>query len=236
MADHLTEEEQIESIKRWWNENWKSIVFPLFAAGAIYVGWGWYQDNLEQKASEGSVKYEALLKTLDLQPGQELSEEDKTKIRTSANDIIAEHKGSSYADFSKMILAKIAVDESNLDQAASLLKDVGASSANESTAILARARLAKVYYAQDNFDAALGLVSVPVSEAYKALYSEIQGDIYMVKGEKKKANEAFTSALGSLPPQQFSRRNIIQMKLDATEVVVESDAPSVAVNDTETNE
>ncbi len=237
MADHLTEEEQIEAIKRWWHENWKSIVFPVFAAAAIYLGWNWYQADQARKASEGSAKYEVLLQTMDLQPGQKLSDEDKTTVRTTANEIISEYGSSSYADFSKMILAKLAVDDNKLDEAASLLKEVSSAGANDSTAVLARARLAKVYYAQGKLDDALGLASAPVSEAYKALYAEVRGDIFVAKGNKRKANEAFQVALASLPPQQFTRRNIIQFKLDATQVAKEqvakeSEAPSVVTGDT----
>ena len=37
MAQHLTEEEQIEALKRWWKENWLSIVLPIVVAVVGYA-------------------------------------------------------------------------------------------------------------------------------------------------------------------------------------------------------
>ena len=42
MADHLTDEEQVEALKKWWRENGKSVVGGVVLGLALVGGWrGW---------------------------------------------------------------------------------------------------------------------------------------------------------------------------------------------------
>lgn len=233
MAEHLAEEEQIEAIKRWWKESWKSIVFPVGAAIVIYAGWSFREAHIEKQAILGSEKYDQLVQTIEVQPGQELSDEQKSKAVSLANEIAENFSGTAYDNLATLILARLKVDENKLDEAEKLISSVVSRAANESTATLAKARLAKIYYAQGKLDAAFGLVSSPVSPAYDSLYAELRGDVLAAKGEKAKANIAYQLALNTLPPQQFSRRSIIQLKLDATRVPEASDTVAEANVDSE---
>jgi len=38
VSDHITEEEQIEAFKRWWNENGRSVVVGIVLAVVGYFG------------------------------------------------------------------------------------------------------------------------------------------------------------------------------------------------------
>ena len=42
MADHITEEEQIEALKRWWDENGKQVVLAIVLTVGGYFGWQAY--------------------------------------------------------------------------------------------------------------------------------------------------------------------------------------------------
>ena len=44
MADHLQEEEQIDAIKQWWQENKVSVVGAIVLTLGGSFGWSQYQD------------------------------------------------------------------------------------------------------------------------------------------------------------------------------------------------
>ena len=44
MADHLQEEEQIDAIKQWWQENKVSVIGAIVLTLGGSFGWSQYQD------------------------------------------------------------------------------------------------------------------------------------------------------------------------------------------------
>lgn len=218
MAQHLTEEEQIEALKRWWKENWLSIVLPIVVAVVGYVGWTFWQDNREQRAQVASDQYQQLLEMVEAEPGSELTDEQKTNVRAQATSIMEEFGDSMYADLSGLLLARLAVEDDNYGEAENILRTVAAQSDNAGLVQLANARLAKVLLNLGKHDEALSLVGQPQDQAYKSLYAEIRGDIYLAQNKPEEAHTAYQEAMEALDPQQFSRRGLLQVKLDSTAV------------------
>lgn len=218
MAQHLTEEEQIEALKRWWKENWLSIVLPIVVAVVGYVGWTFWQDNREQRAQAASDQYQQLLEMVEVEPGSELTDEQKTNVRAQATLIMEEFGDSMYADLSGLLLAKLAVEGDSYEEAENILRTVAAQSDNAGLVQLANARLAKVLLNLGKHDEALSLVGQPQDQAYKSLYAEIRGDIYLARNKPEEAHTAYQEAMEALDPQQFSRRGLLQVKLDSTSV------------------
>ncbi|MFT7559050.1 MAG: putative negative regulator of RcsB-dependent stress response [Flavobacteriales bacterium] len=237
VADHLTEEEQIETIKRWWKENWLSIALPIALALIAYTGWNFWTAHKQDQAQAASDQYQQLLSVVGVE-GVELSEDQIATASSLAISIAESYEGTLYADMSQLILAKLAVNASNLDAAQLRLNNVVANGSTESIKMVANARLAKVLLAQGQYSEALALVNVNVSDANKALYAEIRGDVYFAQNDLVAANTAFKVAQDSLGQQDFSRQGILRFKLDATkldepaEEAVESEVtvePEVAV-------
>ena len=51
MAELLTEEEQVEQLKKWWKENGLSIVGGVVVGLALVFGWrSWQHHQLERSA------------------------------------------------------------------------------------------------------------------------------------------------------------------------------------------
>lgn len=218
MASDLSEEEQIEAFKRWWNENWVTIILPLIVGVLLYVGWHWWQDYKAEEAQIASDKYEELSRVLESAAESELSAEQKAKAIAKAEGIVTDHSKTLYADFAKLTLGKLSLDDGDLDKAASIISGVAQNGANESIQLLAKLRLAKIYTAQKRFSEALALVEQTSDDAYASLYAEQRGDIYFAQGETAAANTAYALALEKLDPQGYSRSGLIQAKLSATAV------------------
>lgn len=216
MADHLTEEEQIESIKRWWSDNWLSIVMPIALAALAYTGWNYWGDHKEKQAQQASQAYQ-MLTQLMVENGPELTEEARNEASTLADDLRQNYAGSLYADMSTMILAKLYFEEGKLDQSEAMLRDVVEGASTESVLAVAKSRLAIVLLEQGEFDQALAQVSPTDDASMKALYAEIRGDIYLAQGETAAAHTAYQEALAALLPQQrMSFGRMLQFKIEGS--------------------
>lgn len=216
MADHLTEEEQIEAIKAWFKENWVAIVLPITLVLVGYIGWNISKSLKFERATQGSEQYQALVDVLENKTGQELSEDAKTQARVLATQLIEEFDGTLYADMSNLMLAKLDVDAKKIDEAKTRLQAVIKSPSSEAALNLAQARLAKLELQSGNYDKALNLVGATSTDAYKALFAEIRGDIYAAQNNKSAANTAYKDALINLTAQQKSRQGLLQLKIDST--------------------
>lgn len=234
MSDHITEEEQIEAIKRWWSENWASIVLPLVIVIIGYAGWSYWGDYKEARAQEGSAAFQVLLEKVETQPGQKLSADAVAEAQLEAKAIAEEFSGSLYADMSNLLIARLAVESGKLEEAETVLNAVIASPANDAVVGLAKARLAKVYAAQAKYSEASAIVGSTDQEAYKALYAEIRGDIALAQGDLPTAHTAYTEALAGLTSAQYSRRGLLDLKIQASKtedmVAAETEAAEQAVN------
>lgn len=231
----LTEEEQIEVFKRWWNENWLTIVLPIVVGVVLYVGWYWYQGQKAEEAKMASDEYEAFLEIIAPSDSAPLTADQKTRAQTRANAIVDKYGDSLYADLADLALAEVFVEDEELDNAVEKLQRVLADPANESMGMLAGVRLAKIYASLGRFDEAHPLVAelkVGANEAdsgFGSLYAETRGDIYLAQGDKAAANTAYQMAMEKLAPQARMRSSLLQMKLSASaQGEVESAVPSGA--------
>ncbi len=228
MADHLTEEEQIETIKRWWRENWLSVVAPIALAILAYSGWNYWGDFKSEKAQAASERYQAMMVLLE-EAGPELGGETQAQVLAIADEIASEFSGTLYDDLSSMAVAGILVKDGALEEAASRLQAVVDAPASEPVKAIAKARLARVFLAQEKFDAALALVAQADDDTVAPLYHEIRGDIFAAQGDNAAATTAYEEALAAIPAQQFNHRGLVQFKLDSVK-------PALAVVTEETAE
>ena len=109
MSVYMTEEEQLEVIKKWWKRYGNIVtvllsVILLCIAGYRYMHW--HQNKLTQQAS---VIYENMMVAL--------SNQNTKSVRAYANELIKDYGNSVYADAAHLTLAKVYVSKNKLDQA-----------------------------------------------------------------------------------------------------------------------
>lgn len=205
MSDHLTEEEQLEALKRWWKENGKLIVLAVVVAVGGYFGWGAWQDQQRAQAEAASAQYEQLLNSLRT-PEQELSSELVEEIKQGSD---------LYAYNAALIKARTAVQKGELDAAVEQLQWVLEQSPGAAVTHLTRLRLARVLAAQGNQDAALAeLQGKEPTASFASEYAEARGDILLAQGKTDDARSAYEFALQNLTSPQQSRAAVLQMKID----------------------
>ncbi|MCP4598920.1 tetratricopeptide repeat protein [Neptuniibacter sp.] len=211
MAELRTEEEQVQALKNWWNENGKSLLLGVAVALAGIFGWkGWQQQQAVQ-SENASILYQNMLDAVVGAIGPQQDEAQLVTAKHLAEELKTDYDSSSYAKYAAMIMARVAVDNNELDKAVTELDWVLANQPTESMFALASLRKARVLAAQGEVDKALSIVSGAPVAGYKASISELKGDLYLAKGDKAQARSAYSAALEA---SEVNSRPVLKMKLD----------------------
>lgn len=214
MADHLSEEEQIEAFKRWWAENGLQLIAGLVLVVGGYFGWQFWQDRQQQQVEQASDLYIEMIDIVASQAdGGRLSLEKEVAIGKLADQLKAEFSGSGYAQFAALLKAKLAADNKELDLAAAELQWAMDSDPTPETERLVRLRLARVEAARGNIEGALQMVQGVDPQDMKSAYEEAKGDFYMQQGNTAAAFTAYESALAANQSSDPMLSNILQLKI-----------------------
>lgn len=189
MEGYRTDEEQVEAVKEWWQENGKSIVFGVVLGLGGVFGWRAWQNHMITQAEQASNSYDELVSTL--------RGPDPAEAREAAQRILERHPKTAYAIFADMILARLEVNAGNLDAAAAHLRAALDSSDDAALDKEIRLRLARVLVAQDQPDEALGVIDIAEAGEFSARYDELRGDIELARGKPEAAREAYERALAA---------------------------------------
>lgn len=214
MSLHLTEEEQVEVLKRWWKDNGKIVVIAIVAAIGGYFAWTAWQDKQREKAEDASVRYESLVKVVTVEPGKTLTAENRATAEHLATELKDKNAKTMYAYSAAFFLAKLAVDGGDLDKAVKELQWIIAAKPDAATTQLAHVRLARVFVAKAAYDEASAQLAEEPSKAFAAEYAEVRGDILHAQNNKAAALTAYEKAIAETDPQQQERLMILKMKAD----------------------
>ncbi|GGF75085.1 YfgM family protein [Alteromonas lipolytica] len=198
MEQFATEEQQVEAIKRFWSEHGTSLIVGAVLGLAGLFGWQYYSDSQIAAKESASQSYQAALESL-------VNDENSKPIET----VINSDSATGYANIAGLLAAKQAVDDGNLDTAATYLNTVATNAVDESLKQVAKVRLARVQLAQQQPEKALSTIESVKDEAFTAQVEEIKGDIFAAQGNFDKARIAYSSAL-----EKDINNRLLQMKLD----------------------
>ncbi|KIA80726.1 YfgM family protein [Chromobacterium amazonense] len=206
MAFDLQEQEQIDSMKAFWQQWGKLIGGAVLAVSLGYLGYKAYGMYERQQAEKAAVAYEAV--------DAAIAAKDVAKLKTAAQQLQGEFAGTVYASRSALVLAKAAFDKNDLDLASSQLQWVVTNGKDEAMQAIARLRLASLHLQQKKYDAAISELNQPHPAAFDAEYLELKGDVFSAKGDTAGARDAYKAALAKLVEENPSRE-LVRMKLDA---------------------
>lgn len=209
MVSYNTDEEQVEALKNWWDENGNQLMIGAAIVLAGVFGFQTWQNSVRETGESASAIYEDMRGAITGQA--ELSDSQVTTARYLADSLMADYDSSVYAKFAAMQMAKLAVEQGNLDDAERDLQwvlDAGGGSVEP----LARLRLARIVLDKGEAERALSLLEKADEGEYISSYGEIRGDIYAQLERPTEARQAYQAALDALGEDGFNP--IIQMKLD----------------------
>ena len=192
MEQYRTEEEQVEALKKWWDENGRSTIVAVILALGLGFGWQGWQKHQEQQAAAASDSYQAMLQQLT---GNE-SDADTAELVRLGEGIKAEYPRSTYAQFAALHLARLAVLSGDLAKAEAELRWVlGRADKGSDTQQLAQLRLARVLASKGEQEQALSILESAEAGSYQAAYAVAKGDTLLMLGRNDEARAAYTSAM-----------------------------------------
>lgn len=193
MADHLEDDEQVEALKRWWDENGKSTMVAVALAVAGTVGWQQYQGWTVSQAERASEVWQSMQQVLAT-----ASPDAEQDARAMALVLKEDFGGSAYAQFAALRLAALDVSAGELEAAETELRWALAKAGPQTElGQLIQLRLARVLAAQEKEDAALAILESG-GNAYPAAYAMARGDIHMAAGRDQQALDAYLEARSAL--------------------------------------
>ncbi len=209
METYRTEEEQVEALKKWWEENGRSTIAAVVLALAAGFGWQGWQEHREQQAELASLSYEELLEATQQAP----SDEQNATIRHLAGTLKQDYSGSTYALFASLHLARLDVQEGNYAAAERELRSVLTANPPLEIRLLAELRLARVVAAGGDPQAALAIVTAATPGTYAAAYAEVEGDLQVQLGNEAAAIEAYERAVAAAAASGEGASESLQLKL-----------------------
>ena len=211
METFRTEEEQVEALRKWWDENGRSTVVAIALALTVGFGWQAWQERELQQSEAASARYDEMLEA----SRQTQDEAQRATLRHLAEGIKTDYPNSSYAIFAAMHLARLAIDETDMDAAERELRWVLTAKPAEEIRLVAELRLARVIAAGGDAQSALQIIDAAEAGAYAPAFAEAKGDILQASGETDSAIVAYQQALALAAASGGGASSSLQLKLAA---------------------
>ncbi len=226
MAYDLEEQEQIASLKAWWDRYGNalsSLVLGIAVAVAGYNVWQWYQRDRTAKAAGA---YEELQRAV--------AAKDAAHVREITGLLLDRYGSTAYAEMGALLAAKANVDAGDAKTAKAQLQWTIDHAVDPEYRAIARIRMAGLLLdehddagAMKQVDAAsAGELSVP----FQAAFADRRGDILLAENKVDDAKREYTTALSLLQsrPEGRTYANVVQLKLDGLMGGMAAAAPAPA--------
>jgi len=208
MASHLDleEQEQLASLKHFWNKYGNlitGVLIVVFGAVAAWNGWTWWQARQAAQAS-------ALFAEIDraAQAG------DMARVERAFSDLQSQYGRTTYAQQGGLLASRVLAEAGKPDAAKAALVWVAGKSSDEGYQAVARLRLAGLLADAKAYDEALKQLAAPVPKSFEALAADRRGDILQLQGKKAEARAEYAKALKGLEEGADYRR-LVEVKLAA---------------------
>lgn len=209
MSAYQTEEEQVESIKKWWAENSRSIIFGVGFGLISIFGWQSWKDWSHTQTIQASDSYQQLVRSM---------KESKYDAAVALADEIDETYGSTpYASLAGLQKAHALIETGDRKTAIETLEKVAANAGNNSIQHIARVRSLRLRIGDGQMEEVIAAVDSVINEEngvnpgeFVGQYGAIKGDAYRLLGDIEKARLGYLVALRTATLD----RRLIQLKLD----------------------
>ncbi|CAK0774066.1 Ancillary SecYEG translocon subunit [Gammaproteobacteria bacterium] len=191
MDAYVTEEQQVEAIKKWWKENGVSVITGAALGLAIVFGvraWNDWRAGKTESASELYQRVEIGLKA-----------DNSSIVEQVGKRLMDEYPTSIYATLGALAQAGIFMKKSDPASARGSLEWVITQGLDPRIKAIAQLRLGHLFLDQGDHARALTLSAAAALAGFQAEADELRGDALRLQGDQKGARSAYQSALAKLP-------------------------------------
>ncbi|MEM9603231.1 MAG: tetratricopeptide repeat protein [Pseudomonadota bacterium] len=180
-----TDEQQVEALKAWWDENGTSIIVAVVVALAVVGGWRGWQAWQGKQAQLASRVYAELIETVERNDAAAAGHFDTLR---------ADYAGTPYATLGAFHEAKRLVEASDLGGAATALRYAVDNADDADLKAVAALRLARVLLEQGDHAAALDALPAEAPASFEALTETVRGDVLLAQNKTAEARAAYERA------------------------------------------
>jgi predicted negative regulator of RcsB-dependent stress response len=187
MSVYMTEEEQLDQIKKWWNKYSNIVTLTLSLLLVLVAGykyWNWHQEKVTMQAS---TAYEHLMAAF--------SNQDNRSVQSYANQLINDYAQTVYADAARLIVAKLFVTDDRYEKAIETLNYVANNSKMPSLKQIAKIRITRLFASAKAYEKALAELTLVDDSAYMPVINELKGDIHAATGQYQQAMASYKEAI-----------------------------------------
>jgi len=199
---YQTEEQQVEAIKSYWQQNGNTIIAGVALGFAGFIGFNLYQDNKFEEELVVSDNYQALI---------EQSGKDSKAFIDNGEKFISENGNNSYVSLTALALAKESASHKDWPQVQKQLTTAIESAPTDGIKAIASLRLARVQVQLEQYSDALATLNNNLPESFTAAIEEIKGDAYLQQGKNDLARSAYQAAIAA---DGIATSPSLQIKLD----------------------
>jgi len=216
-----TEEQQVEHIKQLWGKYGTTIIVAAVLGLALNFGVQAWKSHKGSFQAQASMSFEKMI--------DDMASADVEGMEAEATVLISKYKKTPYATFASMMLARQAVNEGEFEKARTHLEWVIKNTNDRPLKQVATIRLARVLLAEKKQDEALAVLDKVIDDNFMPAIEEVKGDIFLSRGDKLKARNAYRQALTAFP-NNAQARPVLKMKHDALASFVPEDQALVGAN------
>lgn len=202
MEVYSTEEQQVEAIKKYWQENGKQIVVGALLGLGGFFAWNQYVDSKVAAQEAASAAFDEFIQK---------SDSADVNMSSELQQFVDAHGESGYAIFVNLVAARKSVEAGNVEQALTQLTDAYEQTTDGALKALIATRIARVNIELKQFDQALAKLNGITDEGYAARVAELKGDAYLAQGLIEQARTEYQAAADA---GGLAGNTVLKMKLD----------------------
>jgi predicted negative regulator of RcsB-dependent stress response len=190
MEGYISEREQIEQIKAWWNKYGNALFSAVLVVVLLVLGMRWWEQRSATYREQASSAYLQLLGLLD--------SKDTAEITARSNDLIEHYPGTPYSDLAHLFLARDFANQGKTTEALQQLQTVIEKAKSENLKQIARIRSAAILIQDKKADQAIKTLETVDDPSFMPVIAETRGDAYTALGQSQQAHEQYALAKKAL--------------------------------------
>ena len=202
----LEEQEQLDQLKHFWKQYGNLVTWALIVVLGAYAGWNAYQYWQRNQAAQAAAMFDEFERVAKLG--------DIVKVERAFSDMKDRFAGTSYAQQSGLLVARLYYDAGKADAAKTALAWVAEKASDEGYQAIARLRLAGILAESKAFPEALAQLGATFPGEFVPLVADRKGDILALQGKPLEARAEYETAYKGLDERSDYRR-LVEIKLNA---------------------
>lgn len=183
---YVSDREQIESIKKWWNDSGKHIVLAVVIGLALGLAWKYWHRILIRRSENASIIYQSVLQA-DQQNNFSTAQGGITMLMTH-------YTSTPYASLGALVFAKEAVSQNHLSLALTKIQWAIEHSRESRIKEIAQIYAARILLSQGKTQDALSQLKIVNDKQFQPVVNWVKGDIYSKEGNIQQATMHYDEA------------------------------------------